>query len=110
MLFLLFNCVCTAAPVLKLTGENHEGTVSMQLVQVPGPLENEEENHATAFGYTNHINHFSVKQCDKCVHHVAGASSIISFFDIALTKSHIPDSGIFPVPGYYIFLFRYTLF
>ncbi len=109
VLFLFFNCVCTAAPVLKLISENQADTVSIRLVQ--NPLENEEENHATSSGYINHVNHFSVrKHCNNRVCNTAVTNGTVSLSAIVLPVIYIPDASKLPVPGMDAFLFRYTLF
>lgn len=109
MLFLFFNCVCTAAPVLKLTGA--EGTVSTWLVPIPIPPEGGEENHTTTYTCINHFLHFSFrKQCDKCLDHAPDGSSTTSFFAIDGSKVYLHKTSVLPIPGYYAFLFRYNLF
>jgi hypothetical protein len=111
VLFLFFNCVCAAAPVLKLSGETYKEAVPIALPQNSNPSENEEESHASASGYINHCGHFSVrKQHEKRVYHAAGPGSTISFSGIDLPNSYATGTNIFPLPGYYAFLFRYTLF
>ena len=111
VLFLFFNCICTAAPVVKLTDENHADAVAIRLLQVPTPLENEEENRAATSGYINHANHFSVrKHCDKRVGNSPDAKPTILFSGNDLPKTYIHEAGILPVPGNYAFLFRYKLF
>jgi hypothetical protein len=111
VLFLFFNCICTAAPVVKLTGETQADAVSIRLVQVPTPLENEEENRATTSNYINHTNHFSVrKHCDKRVGNSLAAKSAILFSGNDLPKTCIHEAGNLPLPGNYAFLFRYKLF
>lgn len=110
VLFLFFNCVCTAAPVLKFAGEKAKDAVSTRLVQVPHPLESEEENHAVA-GYLNSVHHFSVrKHFDSRVYNAVNTNSTVSLFAIASLAIYIPDAGNLPMPGNHAFLFRYTLF
>jgi hypothetical protein len=111
ILFLFFNCVCTAALVLKFNGENYKDAVSKSLVQVPNPVENEEENHSTASVYVSHFNHFSLrKQYDKRLDRPADGSSTTSFLAIDFPKAYLRDADVLPLPGYYAFLFRYNLF
>ncbi|MBO9684083.1 MAG: hypothetical protein J7502_15695 [Flavisolibacter sp.] len=111
VLFLFFNCICAAAPVLKLTDENHTDAVSIPLVQVPTPLENEEENRAATSGYINHANHFSLrKHCDKRVDNSLAAKSTVLVPGNDLPTAYIHKAGVLPLPGNYAFLFRYTLF
>jgi hypothetical protein len=111
VLFLFFNCVCTAAPVVKLTGESYKNAVSIRLVQVPNPLGGEEENHASALGYINHINHFSVRRhSDNHVCNAAITNAPVSLPATASSVFFIPDASHLPIPGNDAFLFRYTLF
>lgn len=109
MLFLFFNCMCSAAPVLQLAGK--VDAVALQMVKVPYPLEGEEENHATSSGYINHSSHFSLrKQCGKRLNLAAESNfnALISGTDAPKTYLHY--ASVFPLPAYYVFLFRYTLF
>jgi hypothetical protein len=110
VLFLFFNCVCTAAPVVKLTGENYKEAVSIRL-QMPNPLGGEEENHASSFGYINHVNHFSVRRhSDNRICNAAITNASVSLPDIESSVLYIPDASNLPMPGNDAFLFRYTLF
>jgi hypothetical protein len=107
VLFLFFNCVCAAVPVVKLTGEGYQD-VSTRLIQVPNPLESEEENHNPALGYINHVHHFSVRRHgDNHVCNMA-ITNVLSLPAIESSVLYIP--GNLPMPGNYAFLFRYTLF
>ena len=109
MLFLLFNCVCTAAPVLKLTNENYKDSISIRLIQVPAPLENEEEGQAVS-AYLHCFNSLSVrKQSYKAEHQIVN-TRITSFRAIDLPKTYIADTSLLPMPGNRAFLFRYNLF
>lgn len=111
MVFLIFNSVCTAAPVLKLTGDNYKEDVSIRLVQIPAPMENEEENHPGTSGYTNHTNCLCVRQ--RCERHISDAvvSSVANVCAaIDPPKVYLNDAPVLPLPGYYAFLFLYNLF
>jgi hypothetical protein len=111
MLVLFFNLVCLAAPVLELTPENNKESVSIQLVHIPTPLENEEENHAASSGYTNHVTFLSLrKQCTRQINHQVGGTMATSAFAIDLPEVHLNDACVLPPPGYYSFLFLYNLF
>lgn len=110
-LFLIFNIVCTAAPVLKGTGENYKEDVSIRLVQIPVPVENEEENHATSSGYTNHTNWLCVRKiCERDINYLAANSVVNARSTIDPLKVYLNDAPVLPLPGYYAFLFRYNLF
>ena len=109
MLFLLFNCVCTAAPVLKLTGENYKDPVSIRLGQVSAPLENEEENHAVS-SYINSYNHFSVRKQSYKANYQIVSTSFTSFRVIGLPETYIADASVLPIPGSLALLFLYNLF
>ncbi len=106
-LFLFFNCVCTAAPVLKLTTED---VISIGVVQTPGPLENEEENRASSY-FINNINHILVRKhrdnhfCNSVITNITASVPAIKPSFIC-----IPDTTSLPLPGNYAFLFRYTPF
>jgi hypothetical protein len=111
VLFLFFNCVCTAAPVVKLTCENYEEVVSIRLVQVPSPLEGEEGSHNSALGYINHVHHFSVRRhSDNHVCNATITNAVVSLSAVESSLLYIPDASHLPVPGNDAFLFRYTLF
>jgi len=111
ILFLLLNSVCTDASFLKLSGENYKEPVSIGSAQIPMPVENEEEKHATSSVYTNHINSLSLrKQCCKGIHHEVAGRVATSGFAIDLPDFYLNDACVLPLPGYYSFLFRYNLF
>lgn len=111
VLFLFFNCVCTATPVVQFASGHEKEAVSPGLTKTNVPAENEEDVHAPASFYVNHIKRFSVpKQYNRHVQHSINAVPAFSF------SGHDPRSmccsyaGLLPVPGYYSFLFRYKLF
>lgn len=113
VLFLFFNCICTAAPIVKLTGENYPDTISIRLLQVANPLENEEENHAAPYWHVNQFHHTSVRKiCNTRVYDAALTGSVVSLsaFDVEVSQTSIPNASVLPVHGNYAFLFRYTLF
>lgn len=109
LLFLLFNCVCIAAPVVKLTSEEYKEAASIRLVHIPNVPETEEENHFTASVYVNHLNHFSFRKHK----HVFNESNSLAFAllnDAVGQKFYFSTVNFLPTPGYYAFLFRYNLF
>ena len=111
MLFLIFNSVCTAAPVLEKTGENYKEDVSIRLVQLPVPVENEEENHATSSGYTNQTNCLCVRKlCERDINYLVASSVVNARSAIDPPKVYLNNGPVLPLPGYYAFLFRYNLF
>lgn len=106
VLFLFFNCVCAAAPVLKLAGENDNHTISV----ASGPLENEEENHA-ASAYINQFPHLSVgKHSTRRVGNNVDANSARSLAVVDVPETCISNAGFLPIRSNHVFLFRYTLF
>jgi hypothetical protein len=110
ILFLFFNCVCSAAPVLKLANENYKAAVSTRLVQLPVPLENEEENRA-ASGYFNYINPIAVrKHSDSYVCNSNITNTALPAPAIEPSRICIPDASNLPMSGSDAFLFRYMLF
>jgi hypothetical protein len=111
LLFLLINCVCTAAPVLKLGSEENRQSGFSSLFQVPGTTETGEENHFTASACVNGLTHFSFrKQGGKQIYNTEGSVPRTSFCDTVFQQSHFSAADVLPTPGYYTFLFRYNLF
>ena len=108
MLFLLINCVCTAAPLLSLACEGHAKAVCRQWMQAPGPIENDEECQTATISNNPHL---SVrKHCEKGGNYSVVAASSYYYSNSYRTKFPIPDAHNLPLLGYYSFLFRYTLF
>lgn len=108
MLFLFFNCVCIAAPVIKIAAED---AVAGRLAPIPKTTETEEGNHLTASSYVNQQNHFSVRrQSDRRVSNTVNSFSAASFRSVDLRENYIAAASLLPTPGYYCFLFRYNLF
>lgn len=111
VLLLFFNCVCIAAPVLRLDDGNYNDAVSIQLGQIPNPLESEEETHAPAFSYINYVNHFSArKYFGNRVYNPAVTRSNVLLPAVDLSNTCILNASTLPMPGNDAFLFRYTLF
>jgi hypothetical protein len=107
LLFLFFNCVSVAIPVLHLRTEDSK-EVSQGLVQFPGNMETEEENPATSV-YVGHSINFSVRQhCNNravCTNHDQPALPALHHKQFKL-----PDHHLLPLPGYYASLFLFNLF
>jgi hypothetical protein len=111
VLFLFFNCICTAAPVLKLRDENGTNVFASRTLQAPNPLDNDEETHASTSGYINHVHRISVRRhCDKLICESLAATSTVLYSGISLPNTHTPNDSILPTPGNAAFLFRYNLF
>ncbi len=111
LLFLFFNCVCIAAPVVKLSSDDYREATSMQLVHIPNAPETEEENHFTASVYVNQLNHFSFRKHNgKHVFNESNSIAFTSVNDAVGQKFYLSTSNFLPTPGYYVFLFRYNLF
>lgn len=110
-LFLFFNCICTATPVLRVADEHLAGIISTEPVQFPTPLENEEENHAFPLGYTNHVHHFSIRRHgDNRVRDAVVFSSADLSSNRQLSINRLPGAHDLPIHGSDAFIFRYTLF
>lgn len=110
LLFLFFNGVCIAAPVVKLTSEEYKEVASISLVHIPNAPETEEENRFSASVYVNQLNHFSFRKHND--QHVFNKSNSIVFSSTCDVDQnfYLSTSNFLPVPGYYAFLFRYNLF
>ena len=110
MLFLFFNCVCTAAPVLEFTAENYKEALSIHLAQGSNPLEGE-ENHSSAFSYTAHFNQYSIRRhCEYRIYSAVIPHTAVLASAIKSLKISLPDESVLPLPGNDAFLFRYNLF
>lgn len=110
LLFLFFNCICTAAPVIKATSEDYKQAVSLRLSQNPNAAESEEESRLAA-AYVVQITHFSFKrQHTDRLYNIAGnhPAGILPRRD--QRKAYVAATNFLPRPGYYTFLFRYKLF
>jgi hypothetical protein len=108
LLFLFFNCISIASPVLHLRAEGSK-EVSRGLVQFPGNMEMEEENPATSV-YVSHSSNFSVRQqhCNNravCTNHDQPA--LLALHQL---QFELPDHHLLPLPGYYASLFLFNLF
>lgn len=109
ILFLLFNCICVAAPVVRSSAEKESGVVPISLNQFPAPGENEEDSHNTTFTYTNHCPSISERKQDERLQ-TAVIDPHDLFVPAANEKWIYNNADGIPLPGYYRFLFRYTLF
>lgn len=110
IVFLLFNCVCTAASVIKITSEDYKQAVSLQLTQNAGANETEEDSSLIASSYVNRFARFSVRKQYPGQFYNTCSNNQIAFADIGWQLSYLPAKHTLPTPGYYAFLFRYTLF
>jgi hypothetical protein len=109
ILFLFFNCVCTAAPVIKITSEDYKQATSLQLNQTAGATETE-ENQLTTSSYVSRVTHFSFRKQHLSHAYNAGGNNQLAPADISLQSSYLSTKYFLPTPGYYAFLFRYNLF
>ncbi|TKK67208.1 hypothetical protein FC093_15095 [Ilyomonas limi] len=107
ILFLFFNCVCTAAPVIKITSEDYKQATALQLNQTAGATETE-ENQLTTSSYVSRFTHFSFRK--QHLSHAYNGGSQIALANIGWQPSYFPANCFLPAPGYYAFLFRYNLF
>jgi hypothetical protein len=111
ILFLFFNCVCTAAPFIKATSENYKQVLPIQLAQSPNTAETEEESRLTGASYVNQLAHFSFRKQRSHFFHNSGSNiNTAILLDIGSEKSYLTPASFLPTPGYYAFLFRYNLF
>jgi hypothetical protein len=112
MLFLFFNCVCVAAPVVKLTSESYKDAVSMQLDPIPNTPETEEENRLTSFSYVNQPIRPSLRKQNEGQVYYKDSSIHTALFpsNRDSQKSYPIVAGFLPRPGYYTFLYRHHLF
>lgn len=110
LLFLFFNCICTAAPVIKATSEDYKQAVSLPLAQNANAAESEEESRLAAV-YVVQLNHFSFKrQHTNRFYHVSSNYSVRMLSDKGCYQSYTDAASFLLRPAYYIFLFRYKLF
>lgn len=110
LLFLFFNCICTAAPVIKATSADYKQALSLPLAQNANAAESEEESRLAAV-YVVQLNHFSFKrqQADR-VYHIGNNHPVRMLSGKDWYQSYTTDASLLPRPAYYAFLFRYKLF
>ena len=110
VLFLFFNCVCTAAPVIKSSLDGNKQVLSLHLVQNLNNTETEEENRLTISSYINHHAAFSFrKQTNHLVNETNHYNEML-FSVKDWSRPSISAADILPTPRYYSFLFRYKPF
>ena len=108
VIFLFLNGICIASPAVKNTADNHTQTASL-------PLGNDLNNVETG------ENQLPVQSCKQqaALRSVAPANGagIQTLYNNSaepdvqnLLNYYAAPSFFLPRPGYYIFLFRYTLF
>ena len=106
MLFLLFNCVCTAAPIIKATSEDYKQAVTVRLAQ-----SSSEEESRLAVSDAVLLTHFSFKKQHTSRLYNAGSNSAVEPLPhIYGHQPYIATANLLPTPAYYSFLFRYKLF
>lgn len=110
IVFLFFNCVCTAAPVIKITSEDYKQVVALQLPQPAGATETEEESPLTVTLYVSRMAHFSFRQQHPSHAYNTDSNRQIALADIGWQPPYLSATYFLPTPGYYAFLFRYNLF
>lgn len=108
ILFLFFNCVCTAAPIIKATSADYKQAVSMRLA--PGATEIEEESRLIASSYVNQSTHFSFRKQYRQRLYQQNNNQILSLLAEDLREHSFASINFLPRPAYYAFLFRYTPF
>ncbi len=109
VLFLFFNCVCTAAPVIKNSLDDNKQSLSLRLQNLNN-TETEEENRLTSSSYINQHSSFSFrKQTNHIVNEVNHCNEmVLSVKDWRQPSITVAD--LLPTPRYYSFLFRYKPF
>lgn len=110
ILFLLLNCVCTAAPVIKITSEDYKQAISLQLIQNTGATETEEESQLITTSYVSQVTPFSVRKQFPCLACNTSSNRLIAPAAFSSQSSYLSARCFLPIPGYYAFLFRYNLF
>ena len=110
MLFLFFNCVCTAAPVIKTSLETHK-TSKVQLAGNSNAIETEEEGRLANASFENQYN-LSFRNTQHCnrLFKKDGNGNVIESNSNRLSKSPFAPHTFLLRPAYYLFLFRYNLF
>ena len=110
ILFLFFNCVCTAAPIIKATFADYKQAVSMRLAPGAGTTEIEEESRLIASSYVNQSTHFSFRKQYRQRLYQQNNNQILSLLAEDLREHSFASVNFLPRPAYYAFLFRYTPF
>jgi hypothetical protein len=108
MLFLFFNCVSTAAPVIKITSEDYKQATSLLLTETAG--ETEEESQLTTSKYVSQVAHFSFRKQHLRQAYHTGSNRLVVPAAIGWQSYYLSAKHFVPTPGYYAFLFRYNLF
>lgn len=111
VLFLFFNLVCIAAPVLRLAGDNLSAGVPGRMLEVPKTSEGEEANLLSTASYVNRVQQLSLhRQNEK-----GPVKKYIGFRGLSSTdgyceSAYIGNAERLPLPGYYRYLFLHNLF
>ena len=109
VLFLFFNCICTAAPVLKTSVETYKNSTA-QLAINTNAIEPEEESRLLNASFENHYN-FSLRNTQHCSRLKKDSNSNVFELNAnAVSKSPFTSQTFLLRPAYYLFLFRYNLF
>lgn len=108
MLFLFFNCVCTAAPLIKATSQDYKQAVSMRLMQNSNS-ETEDESRLTLVSYVNQRTPFSFRK-QGSLYAPDSKVPTAALQEADVTNPPFASSRFLPPPGYYAFLFQYSLF
>ena len=108
VIFVFLNAVSIASPVIKNTADDNKPIISLPFEYAANTVESEENQTPNS----SVINHFSRKLVTLrnhiCTENAYSRSSVFSVQK--WTGPSITNSAFLPKPGYYIFLFRYTLF
>ena len=104
VVFLFLNAVCIASPIVKNNADNHNQLISL-------PLGQNAESEETQLPNSSFINHHAQRSIVlKNLNCNSGFIEKEPILPAQRRPGTITTSGFLPKPGYYIFLFRYTLF
>lgn len=108
IVFLFLNAVCIASPVMKNTAEDYNQLISLPFGHDANSAESE-ENQLPNSSFINHRAQSSVTlKNDNCNANFNG--NVPSQRVQKWSNFSIIVSDLLPKPGYYSFLFLYTLF
>ena len=108
VIFVLLNAVSVASPVIKNRADGNKPIISLPFGNAANAFESE-ENQTVNSSFINHFSRSLVRVKNYiCTENVCSHSFVFS-----IGKWRVPSittSTFLPKPGYYIFLFRFTLF
>ena len=108
IVFLFLNAVCIASPVLKSTGTDCKQLISLPFGHDANSSE-AEENQLTNISFINQHSQVSATSKKQTINDDFKVNIPVLRFQ-KHSNSSITVSDFLPKPGYYKFLFLYTLF